>query len=78
VVSEFFVIEVRQSAAMAGFFDTHAIKDGGCRGEVLAKAFGEIGVHAFVFFFERYGEGQHFAFGQAVEAAHIVIVLSRL
>ena len=39
-------------------------------GKVLSKTFGEVGVDALVFLFERDGEGENFTFGEAFKAAH--------
>jgi hypothetical protein len=70
VLSEALAVELDQAAAVAGFLFAHRVEHGGGCGKILAQAFGVIGVDALVVFFERDGEREDFAFGQAVEFAH--------
>jgi len=44
--------------AVAGLIRPHAIENSGGRRKTVPQAFGEIGIHAFVFFFERNGQCQ--------------------
>ncbi len=63
-------VELDEPAAVAGLLLAHAVEYRGGGGKILAQAFGEIGVDALVFLFERDRQGQNFALGQAVEASH--------
>ena len=58
---------------MSGLFLAHAFKHRRGRGIVLPQTFGEIGVDALVFFFQRNGQSQNFAFGEFVELLHDAI-----
>jgi hypothetical protein len=70
VLSEFLLIKLDQAAPMGRLFFPHLFKNGGCSGKVLPETFGKIGVNAFVFLFQRYGERENLPFGKAVKAAH--------
>src|ERR1700730_1642131 len=62
-----------QSAAMPRFLFAHALEHGRRSGIILAQTFGKVGVHAFVFFFQRDGESQHFAFAEFVKLFHAAL-----
>jgi len=46
------VIQLQQTAAVPRFFKAHTLENFGTGGEVLPEFLGEVGVHAFVFFFQ--------------------------
>jgi len=73
VFAELLTEQIDQATAVAGLFFAHTVENRGRRRKVMAEAFGVVGVDAFVFFFERNGKSQNFAFGQIVESAHMLI-----
>src|SRR5277367_6109199 len=70
VFSELLPVQLNQPPAMSGFFVAHAVEHGSGGGEVLAQSFCEIGEDAFVFFFERNGQGQNLALSKSLKVPH--------
>jgi len=70
VFAKLLAIEFDQSPPVAGFLFPHTFEHGGRCGVVLAQSFGKIRVHALVFFFQRNGQSQHFAFRKFLKLLH--------
>ena len=62
VFPEFLPEKLDQTAAMPRFLLAHPVENRRGAREILTKAFGVVGVHAFVFLLKRNRQGQNFAF----------------
>src|SRR5437667_6425398 len=70
VIPEPLTVALEQARAVYGLLLAHAVEYRRERWKVVAEPLGVIGVHPFVLFLERNGQGQDFSLGEAVEAAH--------
>src|SRR5260370_20050453 len=71
MVAKFLLIQILQTAAMAGLLLAHLFKRLGGIRKILAEFLGEIRIDALVFFFQRYGQSQQFPFRQLIEVSHV-------
>jgi hypothetical protein len=53
----------------------HSFEHLGRSGIVFTKSIRVVTVYALVFFFEGDGEGENLTFGEAIESAHLTIVI---
>jgi hypothetical protein len=53
----------------------HSFEHLGGSGIVFTKSIRVVTVYALVFFFEGDGEGENLTFGEAIESAHLTIVI---
>ncbi len=66
----FWLEQFDQAPAVARLFLAHALEHRRRCGIVLPQALGKVGIDALIFFFQRNGQSQNFAFRQLVKLLH--------
>ena len=73
MLAELLLVKLQQAMAMAVLFAAHLLELRGGDGIDGLQSLGEIVVNAGVFFLQGNGQGQDFAFAQALEGSHGVV-----